>query len=484
MNRVAVVGLDGVSWGILKEIFTRKVMPTLQQMSERAIRGVLESTIPPFTPTAWTSIATGVNPGKHGIYDFLYFTPSYEVKIHTSNDVKYPRVHEMAGIKGVKSICINQPLTYPIIPVKNVAVISDWLSPKQSYFPSWMSEYASIYAPYRISSETIYVDELLKGLLKECELRIKSLTMMAENVDWQLFWVIFSEPDILMHRCYNRVLMGEKTVDEIFGMIDEFIKVLFKYADNIVVVSDHGFSEYRRVVNVNTILYNMGLVEKTIKKVPGLVDLRLKAKVKKVRIPTWLYNIVSIRPIKRVIKTLYRVITGYDLKAEPYMYVDMAESKAYMASSSSFGVIVKEADLIPEIIDKLKATGFFSGIWKREEIYEGPYVAHAPDIMFLPNYDEGYDNGGIYISDKIVENRNTYDHHPDGIFMIYPHDSEWIGKIRAVDVAPTVLNLLNLPVPLDSDGTSLIGKDTGRFDYLGKWKLLRRIMGVKAKYLS
>jgi|GEM_PF-1059142 len=484
MKRVAVIGLDGVSWPIIKKIFKRNAMPTLKSIYDKSLKCILESTIPPYTPTAWTSIATGVNPGKHGIYDFLHFTPSLEAKVHTSNDVRYPRVHEMVALKGIKSVCVNQPLTYPIIPLKNTAVISDWLSPKPDYFPGWMSNYAISYAPHKISLETIYTDELLEGLRKECSLRVKSLIRIAEETDWKLFWVVISEPDMLLHRCYHMVLEGNEAVDEILRRIDDLINTVSRLADSLIVVSDHGFSSFKRIIHVNTLLYNMGFVVKTRRKVHQLSDLRLKAKVKRIRIPGWLYRVVSIKPIKKAIKMLYRAVTGYELKAEPYMYVDMEKSKAYMASHSSFGVVVKDPKLVPEIIRILKDTGLFSEVWSREEVYSGPYVSSAPDILILPHYDKGYSIGSIYISNKVVEDKTTYNHHPEGIFMMYPHDGGWAGRIKAVDVAPTILSLLSLPLPPDVDGHSLVKTDTGRFDYLKRWNLLRKILAVRIKYLT
>ena len=69
-RRVFVLGLDGGSWNLLDRLMAAGAMPHLKQACESGVKAVLESTVPPVTPVAWTSLMTGVNPGKHGIFSF------------------------------------------------------------------------------------------------------------------------------------------------------------------------------------------------------------------------------------------------------------------------------------------------------------------------------------------------------------------------------------------------------------------------------
>ncbi|MFQ5821938.1 MAG: alkaline phosphatase family protein, partial [Candidatus Heimdallarchaeota archaeon] len=78
-KRVIIIGLDGMPWHILELLIDRGVMPNLKNVVKKGARGTLKSTIPPYTSASWTSISTGVNPGKHGIFDFQSFrNQSYE----------------------------------------------------------------------------------------------------------------------------------------------------------------------------------------------------------------------------------------------------------------------------------------------------------------------------------------------------------------------------------------------------------------------
>ena len=69
-KRVLLLGLDGMTYSVLEPAFEAGHMPVFQRLLERGASGVLTSTVPPYTPPGWTSIFTGVNPGKHGIFGF------------------------------------------------------------------------------------------------------------------------------------------------------------------------------------------------------------------------------------------------------------------------------------------------------------------------------------------------------------------------------------------------------------------------------
>lgn len=72
-NRVVIIGLDGISTSILGMLFNRGVMLKLKPVIRKCKVYKELSTIPPSTLPAWTSISSGVNPGKHGVVDFLVY---------------------------------------------------------------------------------------------------------------------------------------------------------------------------------------------------------------------------------------------------------------------------------------------------------------------------------------------------------------------------------------------------------------------------
>src|SRR5262245_42610361 len=70
-KKVIFIGLDGATFDVLEPLMNRGLMPRLKEFIDQGVRGPLETTIPPITPTAWVSWMTGKNPGKHGVFEFL-----------------------------------------------------------------------------------------------------------------------------------------------------------------------------------------------------------------------------------------------------------------------------------------------------------------------------------------------------------------------------------------------------------------------------
>ena len=70
-NRVVVVGLDGLDPGRVTRLMNAGRLPNFQKLADSGTYLPLATTLPPISPVAWSSFQTGVNPGKHNIFDFL-----------------------------------------------------------------------------------------------------------------------------------------------------------------------------------------------------------------------------------------------------------------------------------------------------------------------------------------------------------------------------------------------------------------------------
>ena len=65
------MGFDGMHPTLTSKFMAEGKLPNLQKLAESGTYRTLETTQPSESPVAWASFATGVNPGKHNIYDFL-----------------------------------------------------------------------------------------------------------------------------------------------------------------------------------------------------------------------------------------------------------------------------------------------------------------------------------------------------------------------------------------------------------------------------
>jgi predicted AlkP superfamily phosphohydrolase/phosphomutase len=71
VKRVVILGFDGMDPQLSERYIQQGKLPNLAQLREHGTFHRLATTIPPISPVAWSSFLTGVNPGKHNIYDFL-----------------------------------------------------------------------------------------------------------------------------------------------------------------------------------------------------------------------------------------------------------------------------------------------------------------------------------------------------------------------------------------------------------------------------
>jgi predicted AlkP superfamily phosphohydrolase/phosphomutase len=113
-SRVLVLGLDGATYDLLRPWFEQGELPNLRHLVERGATGELATVIPPYTPVAWPSIMSGKNPGKHGVFDFMYRDrdrPGFEISFYNRSHVDARFIWQIVGDQGSKVGVINVPMT-------------------------------------------------------------------------------------------------------------------------------------------------------------------------------------------------------------------------------------------------------------------------------------------------------------------------------------------------------------------------------------
>ena len=138
-KRVVIIGFDGVDYNLLNKFFKRgNDFQNMKKLAEQGTFAPLLSTEPPVSPVAWSTFATGVNPGKHNIFDFLttdrntympklscsdILPPKRILKLGKLNiPVSRPKIElkrksksfwNVVGSKGVFSTVLRVPFTFP-----------------------------------------------------------------------------------------------------------------------------------------------------------------------------------------------------------------------------------------------------------------------------------------------------------------------------------------------------------------------------------
>jgi len=129
-QRVLIIGLDGATLDLLGPLMAEGRMPFLRSILENGAAGHLTTTFPPVTAPAWASFMTGKNPGKHGIFEFLYRRRGHlrQTPVN-SRMVGAPTIWQMLSQGGKRVAAFNVPLTYPPQPI-NGLIIGDFLTPR------------------------------------------------------------------------------------------------------------------------------------------------------------------------------------------------------------------------------------------------------------------------------------------------------------------------------------------------------------------
>ena len=142
-SRVVVLGLDGMPHSLLQHLIAEGVMPNFQQLIVQGSLMSMTSVIPTVSSTAWASIATGCNPGKHGIFGFIDRVPqTYEMFIPSSRTLRGKTWVDLFSNMGQRVFSMGVPTTFPPRKVNGI-LISGFLAPdlkRATYPPSIASE--------------------------------------------------------------------------------------------------------------------------------------------------------------------------------------------------------------------------------------------------------------------------------------------------------------------------------------------------------
>src|SRR5829696_5005605 len=74
-TKVIVLGLDGLEPSIVERLIAGGDLPNLARLQATGAFSRIATTTPAQTPVAWSTFATGTNPGGHGIFDFIRRDP-------------------------------------------------------------------------------------------------------------------------------------------------------------------------------------------------------------------------------------------------------------------------------------------------------------------------------------------------------------------------------------------------------------------------
>jgi predicted AlkP superfamily phosphohydrolase/phosphomutase len=522
MSRVFIVGWDGATFDLIEPWVAEGKLPNIAEVMRGGAHGELRSTLPPMTFTAWSSFMTGKNPAKHGIYDFTRQRPgTYDLEFVNGGERKAVSFWKLLSDAGRKVISISVPCTYPPEKVDGVMLSgfdaaglggsSSKLDSRGMYPPSMYDELEEAVGGHPIGSFPVAEinagepEAAVKKILDCIRRKAATAKYLVQKYDWDCAMILFGESDGAGHHfwkycdgrspqfSYEPASMRDsilRVYQELDRQLGE-LKQLLPVDTTLLMMSDHGFGG----VSTTALFPNCWLREQGLLKFRGggsrWISRRLDAL--KHRAVATLPNAVQ----KFLSRFARKQLGGIEARVR-YGIIDWAGTKAYFEENPYYpslrinlkgrqpaGVVEPGEEyekLRDELVERLEAwrhpeTGekIVERAYRREEVYSGPCLDEAPDIVvhwsahkdYTYAFKESSKSKNLAWLEELDANQpenfafftgKSGSHRDNGIFLAEGpgvKNGYNVDGANIVDVAPTILHLLGVPVPEDMDGRVL-----------------------------
>jgi predicted AlkP superfamily phosphohydrolase/phosphomutase len=509
--RVLVIGLDGATWNLLDPLLAPNGLATLTRILANGTRASLRSCIQPSSEQAWSAFATGKQNGKFGLFGFYQRAAnSYALEYINASHRRAPTLWRLLSDRGKRCLVVNVPLTWPVEPV-NGALVSGLMTPglnSQFTFPHELraellrelGEYIIDVDIERGQCDAGSLGQLVAQVKRMSELQTRATQWLMERIpDWDFAMLVHRAPDILCHKFWQYqdpthplydAQESEKwggVITDAFQYLDaltgELLDVVADERTTVIVLSDHGFGSLTHAVYLNEHFAQHGLLAYREQLHPALGP-ALRAGVRQLNHP--LVNALKQRAFE-----LMPQLKGSIHYSMAYGNIDWRRTRAYAVGTMGNvylnvrgrepqGIVEPNEydetreqviDVMRELVDPETNKPIFDAVYRREEIYLGPALDLAPDVIGLidgPYHVAAVDWRASRESRNVVEkvgrellfvSDTSGQHRMDGILAaagagIMPH-AQFARQPQLIDIAPTILQLLGEPVPEDMDGRVL-----------------------------
>lgn len=500
--KTLLLGLDGVTFDVVDPLLAAGRMPALARLIREGVRAPLRSTCPPVSAPAWVTFLTGKQPGKHGVFNFQNvdgrrYSGFNETLVNSSYFAGDTLLDHLGALGGVRTLAYRVPMTYPAWDIANAVVVSGPPVPdrRRAYArPAAVEAELGPASPLshdelgaaqrardveRIDAANRFELDLLERttaryLTDGYELVI-AFTGIPDGLH-HAFWA-FHDPRSPLHEPDAPVAL-RTIIERWYEAIDTVIGRLLERCDDetaVVVLSDHGGGPSpTRQVNLNAFLREAGylvpagagranvasgvrrLVDRARQDLPGRMWLKRHLPERVQRRLRGLRNATAAVAWERT--RAYAVPLFYPVTA---VWVNLAgrQPKGIVAPGAEYERLRDElVTRLPTLRDPESGRPLVTGVWRREEIYAGPHVEDAPDLIV----ETARDHHGGFDLDRLVSDvplaalrAVNGSHTPNGIFVATGGPFRRgivLDPPSLADVLPTAVHLVGAPLPDDLDG--------------------------------
>ncbi|MGC9318798.1 MAG: alkaline phosphatase family protein [Armatimonadota bacterium] len=502
--RLLIIGIDGADHLLTQRLMADGDLPNLCRLTRRGACGPLRSTTPPTTPPAWTSIMTGKSPGRHGVYDFLPMSgDAMETPIASRR--RATTVWRALSDAGLRVGTFNLPATYPP-EVLSGFQISGFDGP--SYQPS-LAEPREAFAvldkavgEYDLCPLSIQDPEGDRdALVRHADLPVIGSKALLARFPCDVYMTSFQIVDWVHHGHLGREmrpmqpesLAPDGHVREAYRLVDDRVGDLLSAAadagTNVIILSDHGGAAADRLVNLEKLFLERGLMAYGSRSGGDAGGLEARRSRAAQALGLWMRVKQALPAVARVLGPVARRLRSRLASYQRDVQIDWSRTRAApwgdyaqvrlnIAGRDPEGIVppgeadalaAEVEDLILSVQDPGTGERLFAEVLRNEQLYDGPFSHLGPDLYARPAEERC-----VTVSARPgISTLPLSDVQPEPVVALEPpwgvHSSVGIIAMAGPsvgqrceitdagveDMTPTALHMLGQPIPLDLDGRVL-----------------------------
>jgi len=501
--RVFVLGLDGATLDLICPWAEQGKLPNFAKLIRRGVWGRLASVPNMRSAAAWTSFMTGKNPGKHGLFEFYEHTPDYETRFLRGGDRDGVTLWRLLSEAGKKVVVMNVPMTYPAEEVNGLVITGlDAPGPESrqfSYPPGLIRDIEKMFGRYILEPGLTgliangNIDGAVGKLNEEIDQKVRICLHLMREYDWDFFMVVFRSLDAVQHCFWKYMDSSHPQYDaslaaknghvimDFYKKIDDVVGTILNTIsgnDVFLMMSDHGFGSKHPANNqLNQWLSSKGLLRYIEQDADSLLS-RIYCLVERKTSRSMKEKLVRCLPMLRDRIHSKLCFGGMDwsstkaysdgLFPNVWINVKARQRQGVVGPGKEYKALVEYLkENLLELRDLISNEKIVANVFERSEIYWGDKIQKAPDI--LVRWREDIPIHGIMIKTIREEISGpplpgedyrviSGDHRFYGIFFAYGDNIKEGIQLEGpsiMDLTPTILHLMSLPIPKDMDGKVL-----------------------------
>jgi predicted AlkP superfamily phosphohydrolase/phosphomutase len=507
MGRLIIIGLDGASLGLVRAWAAEGHLPTLAGLLKHGASGPLRSTIPPYTAQAWTTMVTGVNAGRHRLFDFWERDlETYGFRLTNAGFRAAPALWTVLSQRERRVVVVNVPMTFPPEPVNGV-LVSGWDTPGlgsafthppdvREELPQalgrpyvivpgdwrWMRQRRPERARAELLDEVTVRFAAVRHLLRTREWDMGMFVVGATDGAAHFFWQLH-DPTHPAHDPTLAARLGDVLL-QVYRCVDEQLGLLLDEIGDVplLIVSDHGSGRRElRAIHLNLWLACHGWLHFAAAGHNG--QRWITAAV--TRLKDAAYTLLPHQQLNRLRRLWPDRWRGRLSRHELFAGVDWARTRAFseerrgniwinLRGREPQGIVAPGAEYealrddiaaaLEGVRDSASGEPLVKRVWRREELFDGPYADRIPDLLaeiespaqFIVHRGKR-DAPPVrpLTEQEIADLVITGDHRMEGMLLVAGPGVQPGAALSAVhlcDVFPTALYLMGEEIPAPLDG--------------------------------